>query len=55
MVAIIARNLGGMELTRATGALPDEWYQGIGETATGRAQILPSPPPLMPPGKLPEV
>jgi dihydroorotate dehydrogenase (NAD+) catalytic subunit len=54
MVTIIARNLGGTERTRVAGALPDEWYQGIGETATGRAQILPSPPPLTPPGKLPE-
>lgn len=29
---IIARNLGGLELTRATGALADEWEPGMGET-----------------------
>lgn len=29
---IIARNLGGLELTRASGALADEWEPGIGET-----------------------
>lgn len=54
MVSIIARNLGGQELTRKVGALEDEWYQGIGETAGRRNQILPSPPPIAPPGQLPE-
>ncbi len=29
---IIARNLGGLELTRAVGALADEWEPGMGET-----------------------
>ncbi|WP_119065310.1 dihydroorotate dehydrogenase [Aggregatilinea lenta] len=29
---VIARNLGGLELTRASGALADEWEPGIGDT-----------------------
>ncbi|HVO43310.1 MAG TPA: HisA/HisF-related TIM barrel protein [Aggregatilineales bacterium] len=53
MVEIIARNLGGLELTRAAGALPDEWHPGLGETAAMRAQLLASPPPLKPPDNLP--
>lgn len=32
MVEIIARNLGGLELTRAAGALADEWEPGMGHT-----------------------
>jgi dihydroorotate dehydrogenase (NAD+) catalytic subunit len=32
MVEIIARNLGGLELTRAVGALADEWQPGLGKT-----------------------
>lgn len=32
MVEVIARNLGGEELTRAHDALPDEWHPGIGKT-----------------------
>ena len=31
-VEIIARNVGGLELTRAVGALADEWEPGIGKT-----------------------
>jgi dihydroorotate dehydrogenase (NAD+) catalytic subunit len=31
-VEVIARNLGGEELTRAHDALPDEWHPGIGKT-----------------------
>jgi dihydroorotate dehydrogenase (NAD+) catalytic subunit len=54
MVEIIARNVGGLELTRAAGALADEWRPGLGETAAGRAQLLPSPPPVLPPDKLPD-
>lgn len=54
MVEIIARNLGGLELTRAVGALADEWRPGLGETAAGRAQLLPSPPPILPPENLPD-
>ena len=29
---VIARNLGGLELTRAVGALSDEWEPGMGQT-----------------------
>jgi hypothetical protein len=54
MVDIIARNLGGLELTRVAGALADEWHPGLGETAAMRSHLLPSPRPLVPPGKLPE-
>ncbi|MEP7286781.1 MAG: HisA/HisF-related TIM barrel protein [Chloroflexota bacterium] len=54
MVEIIARNLGGLELTRAIGAMEDEWRPGIGETAVMRAQLLASPPPVVPPPHLPE-
>lgn len=32
MLEIIARNLGGMELTRVAGAYADEWEPGMGET-----------------------
>jgi dihydroorotate dehydrogenase (NAD+) catalytic subunit len=44
MTEIIARNLGGLELTRVAGALADEWKPGLGETAAMRAQLLASPP-----------
>jgi dihydroorotate dehydrogenase (NAD+) catalytic subunit len=54
MVEIIARNLGGLELTRAAGALADEWRPGLGETAVLRAHLLPSPPPVPPPDNLPK-
>lgn len=54
MVEVIARNLGGLELTRAAGALADEWRPGLGETAAMRSQLLASPPPIIPPNKLPE-
>lgn len=54
MIEIIARDLGGLELTRPVGALTDEWWPGIGETAVMRAQLLPSPPPVIPPTNLPE-
>jgi dihydroorotate dehydrogenase (NAD+) catalytic subunit len=54
MVETIARNLGGLELTRAAGALADEWHPGIGETAVLRAQLLPSPRPIVPPTDLPD-
>ena len=29
---IIARDLGGLQLTREAGAFPDEWFPGIGDT-----------------------
>jgi hypothetical protein len=32
MIEVIARNLGGLELTRTAGALADEWEPGIGHT-----------------------
>lgn len=48
MVDVITRNLGGLELTRSTGAMADEWRPGLGETAAFRANLLASPPPLMP-------
>ncbi|MEL7237202.1 MAG: hypothetical protein AAGK74_22055, partial [Chloroflexota bacterium] len=32
MIEIIARDLGGMVLTRESGALADEWFTGIGKT-----------------------
>jgi dihydroorotate dehydrogenase (NAD+) catalytic subunit len=54
MVAVIARDLSGLEHTRAAGALPDEWDQNPDESVMRRSHILPSPPPLIPPGKLPE-
>jgi dihydroorotate dehydrogenase (NAD+) catalytic subunit len=53
MVEIIARDLGGLELTRPVGSMGDEWWPGIGETAAQRALILPSPSPAPPPTNLP--
>jgi dihydroorotate dehydrogenase (NAD+) catalytic subunit len=44
MIEVIARNLGGLELTRTTGALADEWEPGIGHTTmTERGERL-NPP-----------
>jgi dihydroorotate dehydrogenase len=61
LLEIIARNLGGLELTRATGALADEWQPGMGETMLGvRRTAAPDeadqPPalPESPPESLPE-
>jgi dihydroorotate dehydrogenase (NAD+) catalytic subunit len=34
MLEYISRDLGGMTATRETGAFPDEWYPGIGDTET---------------------
>jgi len=60
LLEVIARNLGGLELTRAAGALADEWQPGIGETArrppaasdsdtgTQNASGDPPPPPDLP-------
>ena len=53
MTEIIARNLGGLELTRAAGALADEWQPGMGRTMW--MERLGEPPddvgpPLPPPG-----
>ena len=50
MAEIIARNLGGAELTRTAGALADEWEPGIGETQRmmqrGQPPNLPELPPI---------
>ncbi|MBN2304412.1 MAG: hypothetical protein JXQ72_08055 [Anaerolineae bacterium] len=68
MLEVIARNLGGLELTRVTGALADEWEPGIGKTMLlqrGRKSSAPPdrlpedvPPPspsdTPPPDHLPE-
>jgi hypothetical protein len=54
MVEIIARNLGGLEVTRMAGAMADEWHPGLGETAVMRSQLLASPPPIVPPSQLPK-
>jgi len=32
MLEVIARDLGGLVITQPVGALPDEWYPGMGET-----------------------
>ncbi len=58
LLEVIARNLGGLELTRQAGALADEWEPGIGETMIRRRQqpydgpdapSIPSPrPPSLP-------
>lgn len=32
MLEIIARDLGGLVITQPSGALPDEWYPGMGDT-----------------------
>lgn len=50
MLEIIARNLGGLELTRVAGALPDEWQPGMGETMRMRRKRRAAPPPT---GELP--
>jgi len=44
LAEIIARDLGGLELTRPTDAYPDEWFPGIGET--NRKKSTPPPPDL---------
>ncbi|MHB8628114.1 MAG: HisA/HisF-related TIM barrel protein [Aggregatilineales bacterium] len=45
LAEIIARNLSGLELTRAVGALADEWQPGLGATAALRIPPIASPPP----------
>lgn len=59
MVEVIARNLGGLEFTRAAGALADEWEPGMGQTMwKKRLWDRPHRPldvrPLRPPEDLPE-
>lgn len=54
---VIARNLGGLELTRAMGALADEWHPGVGETWLMQRQPRPPEEPpetIPPPDYLPE-
>jgi len=36
MLEVIARDLGGWTVTRESGALPDEWYPGMGDTERER-------------------
>ncbi len=56
MLEIIARNLGGLELTRANGALADEWEPGLGQTMLReRQRRQPPPPPTTPPPKPPDL
>lgn len=43
---VIARDLGGQQLTRASDAYPDEWFPGIGDTY--RKQMMPPPPDELP-------
>jgi len=43
---IIARDLGGFQLTRASDAFPDEWFPGIGDTY--QSQSVPPPPDDLP-------
>ncbi|MBN1966348.1 MAG: hypothetical protein JW910_16990 [Anaerolineae bacterium] len=43
---IIARNLGGLELTRASNAYPDEWFPGMG--ITNQHEQIPPPPEDLP-------
>ena len=38
MLEIIARDLGGLVVTRELGAFPDEWFPGMGETTRQRRQ-----------------
>jgi tRNA-dihydrouridine synthase len=36
LLETIARDLGGLVITQPTGALPDEWHPGMGETERRR-------------------
>jgi dihydroorotate dehydrogenase (NAD+) catalytic subunit len=61
LLEIIARNLGGLELTRAAGALADEWEPGMGQTMwmARHSQFAPPPPdenaPSIPPPMPPDL
>ena len=58
LLEIIARNLGGLELTRATGAFADEWEPGLGHTMLREREQQQSPPPsppIVPPPKPPNL
>lgn len=52
---VIARNLGGLELTRAAGALADEWEPGIGQTMLLKRARRRSRPPNTLPEELPDI
>lgn len=56
-VEVIARNVGGEELTRAAGALPDEWQPGMGKTQAIQRPKSQQPKPSRPPAppNLPEL
>lgn len=54
MVEIIARNVGGLELTRVIGALADEWEPGLGKTQVMKRQQRPASSQPPPPNVLPE-
>lgn len=41
MLEVIARDLGGLVVTREIGAFPDEWNPGMGETTRQRRQMPP--------------
>lgn len=43
---IIARDLGGLQLTREAGAFPDEWFPGIGDTHKKQQSAAPPPDDL---------
>ncbi len=49
MVEVIARNLGGLELTRAMGAMADEWQPGLGKTQAMKNQPPDADLPELPP------
>lgn len=59
VLEVIARNLGGLELTRTSGALADEWQPGMGKTMMMRRMkddndYPPRPLPPAPPDHLPD-
>ena len=48
ILELIARDLGGLVVTRQAGAFPDEWHPGMGETerqARQQQKAQESPPP----------
>lgn len=49
LVEVIARNLGGLEMTRMVGSFDDEWQPGLGATAALRVPPIPSPAPSVDP------
>jgi dihydroorotate dehydrogenase (NAD+) catalytic subunit len=45
MLEVIARDLGGLVITKAAGALPDEWHPGMGETEREQLEHRKNVPP----------